>query len=366
MDDAAGRGFRAPATGIEPRWRWALPRIAGLFLATRALLLAIAAIAEATTRAPRPDYAWTDVPILTSLTVYDGRYYLGIAAEGYHAAPVFREWVDYAFFPLYPAAVRVASSLTFGDVDLAGVLVANAAFGLALVVLYALSVRHLDPETALVSLAFVSLAPGATAFGLAYSDSLFLLLTAGAFLAAETRRPATMGALYALATLARPPGILIGVPLVILLARDPVLRERRSWGWLALGPLALLGFSAYLGAVVGDPIGWLRAQSLWAIEWPALAGVIWAVPAVLYLALFAFFRRDSMPAAYWTLALLPVVAIAAAGRLASASRYFAIAWPFDWTLALRRPPPVRLALLSAFLVGQMLLAWLAFAWILPP
>jgi hypothetical protein len=299
---------------------------------------------------PPPAFRWTDAPLLASLTAYDSRYYLSIAATGYHAQPVFGPWVDYAFFPLYPIAVRVASVVTLGNIDLAGVLVANAFFGLALVALYALSIRHLPREPAFMSLAFLTVAPGATAFALAYSDSLLLLLSAAAFLAAERRRTTLTGVLYALAVLTRPPGILIGLPLLVLLLRDPLV-PRRSLGWLLLGPVALAGFSAYVGTVSGDPIGWLGAQSLWTIAIPPVSALIWIATILFHIAVLAFFRRDRVPLPYVLVALLPFVGLLAAWRVTSASRYLAVAWPYDWTLA-RRPPAVRLTVLTGSVLLQ--------------
>ena len=343
----------------SPEWRWALPRIAGLFVMSRALMILLAVLVETRLPTPSASFRWTDAPLLASLTAFDSRYYLGIASTGYHAQPVFGPWVDYAFFPLYPIAVRVASVATLGNVDLAGVLVANAFFGLALVVLYALSIRHLPRDAAFMSIAFLTVAPGATAFVLAYSDSLLLLLSAAAFLAAERRRPVLTGILYALATLARPPGILIGLPLIVLLLRDPLV-PRRSCAWLLLGPVALAGFSAFVGTVTGDPLGWLHAQALWAIPIPPLPALIWAASVLFHVVLLAFFRRDRLPLPYVLVGLLPFVGFLAAGRAMSASRHLAIAWPYDWTLA-RRPPWVRLTLLTASVLLQCVATVLVFS-----
>ncbi|MCU0506519.1 MAG: hypothetical protein MUE82_12270 [Chloroflexi bacterium] len=389
--DAGGRsGFGAPTA---PEWRWALPRIAALFIATRLLLIAIAAIVETTQSPPTAGLRWSDAPILASFTVYDSRYYLGIAASGYHAGPVFGPYVDYVFFPLFPILARVASLFTLGDVDLAGVLVANAAFGGALVTLYALSIRHLTRDAAMWSLAFLALAPGAVAFGLAYTDSLFLLLAAGAFLAAETRRPAAMGILLALAALTRPPGILLAIPLFVLLLQDPVMRARRAWIWLVLGPLAIAGFSIFVGSLTGDLLGWLHAQSIWsqpayilighpgatpppgwtaplasperiALSYAAFA--LWFGSVLFSMFLFVFFRPDRMPAAYWLVALLPFASMAAAGRFLSATRFLAVAWPFDWVLALRRSRWVRVVVPIVFVALQAASAWLAFTWKIHP
>lgn len=389
MDGATVGGVGSRA-GQAPEWRWALPRIGALFVATRLFVIAIAILAEATQAAPPATLRWTDAPILASLTSWDSRYYLGIAGSGYHAAPVFGPYVDYAFFPLYAILVRIGSLLTLGNIDLAGVLVANAAFGGALVALYALSIRHLSRDQAIWSLIFLSLAPGAVAFAMAYTEGLFLLVAVGAFLAAERHRPAAMGVLFALAALTRPPGILLGLPLLVLVLRDPGMRARRAWAWLILGPVALLLFSAWLGGVTGDPLAWLHGQALWSTSVrivPGPSGVtgvpaalpqvaspeayfaftLWLGSLLFHMFLFVYFRPDRMPAAYWLVALLPYAGVVGVGRLLTSSpRYLAIAWPFDWTLARRRARWVRVVVPTVFLVLQGCCAWLTFTWTIHP
>jgi hypothetical protein len=381
MDAASDAGPIVPGAGTAPDWRWALPRILALFVATRLLLLAVAVAVETTQASPAAGVRWSEAPLLASLTAYDGRYYLGIAAAGYHVAPVFGPFVDYVFFPLYPALVRLASVVTLGDIEVAGVLVANACFGLALVALYALSIRHLPRDAALRSLVFLSLAPGAVAFGMTYTDGLFLLLSVGAFLAAETRRPALMGVLLALATLTRPPGILLALPLLVLILGDPALRSRRAWVWLALGPLALAGFCAYIGSVTGDPLAWVHGQEIWSrpsvpggpsggvviVVAPPMSFPVLALAGTLffYLFLFVFFRHDRMPLSYWILAALPFAQMLAAGRAMSVPRFLAVVWPFDWVLA-QRGIVARRVVLAVFVALYCVLAWFAFTWRLSP
>ncbi len=168
-------------------WRWALPRIALVFIVTRLLVLLVAVAVETTQPAPPDGVRVDDRPILSSLTVWDGTYYVGIAEDGYHAEV--EDFPDYAFYPGYPALIRGASLLTGGDTAIAAVLVANLAYLLALIALYALSVRYLRPDRAVLGLWFMSLAPGAVAYALSYSEGLFLLFAVAAFLAMETRHP---------------------------------------------------------------------------------------------------------------------------------------------------------------------------------
>ncbi len=253
-------------------WRWALPRIALVFLVTRLLILGVAVSVEAT----QPDLVppayllSDDRPILSTLTAWDGAWYRSIAEDGYHAEVV--RWPDYAFYPLYPAALRVVSFATLGDTGIAAIVLSNAAFVLALVALYALSVRYLTRERAMFSLWLLALAPGAIAFTLAYTESLFLLLAVAAFLAAENRRPWVVGILVALATLTRPTGILLLVPLAVLYAQRDGWRPTRAWAPLVLAPVAMLLWYAYLWWLTGDPMAAFHAQSYWDVPPDPSAG----------------------------------------------------------------------------------------------
>jgi Gpi18-like mannosyltransferase len=130
--------------------------------------------------------------------------------------------------------------LTGGDLALAAVLVSNLAFALALVALYALSVRYLTPERSIGSLWFLSLAPGAIAFSFAYSESLFLLLAVCALLAAELRRPWLVGLALAAAAVSRVPGILLLLPVLAIYVQQRGWRPTREWVPLVLAPLALV------------------------------------------------------------------------------------------------------------------------------
>jgi hypothetical protein len=349
------------------RWRQAAMAIAALFLVSRGALVLVAVFLESSIPLGYHGPSFASGPLLASLTGSDSVYLLGIAAQGYHAEPVHAFFRDWAFFPLYPLVTRAFSIVTLGDIAVAGVLVANLAFVAALAVLYRLSILHLDHDRAVRSLAFMTFAPGAVAFAMAYSDSLFLLLAAGAFLAAEQRRWALMALLYGLATLTRLQGLLLGIPLAVLMAEsNGGWRSLAGWlsprmAWLAAGPAAFALFAAYLGATFGDPLGMFTAQKAWSEIGQETTGPVTPLldrfdPIVLllvgvlslYLFLFVFRRADRQPAAYTTLALVTVATALATGRLQSIGRYLAVAWPFSWTLASRRAAGFELVGLAAF------------------
>jgi Mannosyltransferase (PIG-V) len=371
------------------RWREAAAAIAALFVLSRGALVLVALFLERSIPLAYHGPSFATRPLLTSFTGSDSVYLLGIAADGYHAEPVYHAFRDWAFFPLYPLATRLVSIVTLGDVAVAGLVVSNLAFVAALAVLYVLAIRHLDHDRALRSLAFVALAPGAVAFAMAYTDSLYLLLAAAAFLAVEQRRWWLMGLLYALATLTRLQGILLGIPLAILIASanvpaDGGWRSLGAWrsprlAWLATGPLAFGLFAAYLGATFGDPLGMFTAQKAWSQIGEEPSGPITPVldrfdPIVLllvgvlclYLFLFVFRRADRLPRAYTTLALVTVLTTLATGRLQSGARYLVAAWPFSWILASRRAKWFELVGLAAFAALFVVHAVLHFTQALAP
>jgi len=343
VDDATGRHH---AHGQSSSIRDALPALLAIFLATRLLLLLVAVLAEVLGLAGAGP-AYDERPILRALTSWDAVYYLGIAAEGYHGQPVQADYVDWVFFPLFPALVRLVA-VPLGDIAVAGVIVANAAAFGASIVLYVLARPYIGHGRALRSVLLVSIAPGAVAFGLAYSDSLFLLLAAGAFLAAERRRYVAMAVLYALAALARPPGILLVLPLAALLLRQLGARPSAPWAALAGGPLALVGFSLYQGAVLGDPLAWLNGQAAWAppsqggspsvvTEGPVQAALIALLLGILllYVPLLVLMRRDPVPLPHALVAVVAFATVFLSGQFVSSPRFLAVAWPFGWVLASR-------------------------------
>jgi hypothetical protein len=338
----------APARRAE--WRDATIQIGLAFVVSRLLLVLVAVVLEQVVPLAYHGPTFSQAPILRSLTGSDAVYYLGIAGEGYHLDPVRDGYHDWAFFPLYPLAGRATSFLTLGDLAVAGVVVANVAFVAAAAVLYLLAKPALGHDDAVRSVIYLSIAPGAVAFAMAYSDSLYLLLAAAAFLAAERKRWPLAAGLYALAALCRLPGLLLVVPLALI-----AIRGRSGWQpliFLLAGPIAVAAFYGYLGIITGDFLANLHAQSAWTIP-PVLGGdVSGAAPGtsaynplpilliatlLFYTFLLVYIRADRMPPAHMAFAVLSLVTVVGSLRLQSVARYLAVAWPFSWILAKRGP-----------------------------
>jgi len=108
---------------------------------------------------------------------FDGRHYLNLAELGYGFQR--QTDLDYAFFPVYPWAIRI---LNFFDNYLtSGLIVSHLALILALYFLYKLVALDFKAKIAKSTLYLILLFPTAFFFGSTYPESLFLLLAVLSF-----------------------------------------------------------------------------------------------------------------------------------------------------------------------------------------
>ena len=188
---------------------------------------------------------------------WDGAWYTEIASEGYEAhAPA-----SYAFFPVFPMIVRVASALGGGPA-LWGILVSLAATVFALYFLYSTAEKLQDRNTARAATLGLALFPTAFYLNAPFTEALFLAFAIGAYWAAYVRRDLLLaGVLGALAAATRNLGVLLLVPLGY-----EWLRNRREFGWrgvweMAIVPTGLLGYVAFLWTRFGDPLIFADVQT---------------------------------------------------------------------------------------------------------
>jgi hypothetical protein len=319
------------------------------FVASRVLLILAAVIGKAIVPEGFVVAASERGPIVESLTLWDGAYYLAIARDGYHAEPIFGAYRDTAFAPLYPILIRILSTPWPAWSGLVAVLISNVALLAALGLLTTLGSIHIGRERASRAAVLLAIFPFAWVFGMAYSESLFLLLAVAAFLAAERGHRAAAGILLALAVLTRLPGVVLIVPMAVLVFRQDGWRVRASQAWLLVAVCAAVGFVLFVGAITGSPSGYLDAMVAWGKSGlggaavPALAAevTISAYQVALLVTLLAsifllvFSRVDRIPPAY---VLIPIVCIStavASGSLESIGRYTVVAFPLVWILANR-------------------------------
>ncbi len=325
-----------------------------IFVASRIIVIGAAIVAEYFIPRNPALNPGADGPILRSLTTWDGWWYLGIAANGYHADPVVGAYSNVAFPPLYPAIVKLLSLPVPGYAGIIGVLISNVAFVLALGLFVRLGTPYIGRRRAALAASLLVIYPFASVFAMAYSESLFLLLMFATFLAAERRHRAWAGILFALTVLSRTQGVALVLPLAILMLRQDGWRPKPSMLWLALGPLAAVGFIVYVTGIMGSTTALLEATQAWgrtgigsygsgetiATAFTPYLGAL-VVTLLVTTFLFVFIRVDRIPIEYALLPILFIVADIMSGSLESVGRHTMAAFPLLWILANRRSMAMR-------------------------
>lgn len=319
---------------------------------------------------------------------WDGWIYVDIAQHGY------RTLGEAAFFPLYPLIIRLIAFCLGGHTALAALLVANASSLGAYALLLVLVEREAGTVAARRTLLFLLCFPAAFFLAAAYTEALFLLLSLAAFCALRRHAWRTAGILIALASLTRPVGILLLLPLAVeaypalrlprLSARcvsfSPGGMERhrvtharevasppRAWekrASLLLPIVMLAGYCGFLALRFGRPLGFLNAEGgTWGrrVSWPwdsitrAGEAVLrdppnLALPAALDLLLMALFitvtvlalRRLPFPFALYMLASLALIVLLPMhrenwGALSSNKRFMVDVFPLFMAFGMARP-----------------------------
>ncbi len=211
----------------------------------------------------------TDEPqgLRGNLLIWDGGWFRQVA-EGYpsgytYAADGTLQGNELAFFPLYPMLIRLLSTLGL-DPGTAAISVSWLASIGAAVALHLLGTSLYGRRAGWALVAICCGAPMSVVLSMAYSESLFLALVAGMFVAAHRQLWWAAGLLGLGAALTRPTGaaaaVALAVAAVLAVRRNP----ERTWQPLAAAAVALAGVPAYLGWVawrVGDLDAWFRIQT---------------------------------------------------------------------------------------------------------
>ena len=274
-----GQAARALAAG---RNNPGIASVVFAFALSRAMVIAVLILASAVVvPTPDPESGLYEPDIILHgpadalahlqrvVDVGDASWYLVIATYGYEQAPFdATEQHSWAFFPLYPLLVHIATSIS-GELQVTAVVVSNLSFLLALLLLYRFArQRGFDACAANRATLYLAIYPSAYFFSLPTTESLFLLVTVAAFSAACEGRWWLAGASGALASATRGAGIL--VLLGLLIAALPVLRRNwrstRLWPRIAgllLVPLGMGAFMLLLAKDTGNPWAFRDVQAAW-------------------------------------------------------------------------------------------------------
>lgn len=225
-------------------------------------------------------WAPTDPPYRDFVSMWDGDRYRVIAEQGYPVPlpvdaagePVQSEW---AFFPAYPALVRLVQAvagLEFRDVAPTVSLLSGF---VAAVLVYRLFRRRAGRGEALLGVAVVGAFPSAPVLQYSYSEALCLLALAGSLYLLSTRRYLAALPVVALLGLTRP----VAVPFGLVVLAHLVVRWRHRHhdpfppaevvkvllvG--AVGAVAALAIPAATAVAAGRPDGYTAVQVAWRVQ----------------------------------------------------------------------------------------------------
>jgi hypothetical protein len=243
--------------------------VSGVMLATRIPPILIGLLTIATIGVQTLDwYQPYQNPWLNLPARWDSLWYTQIAAFGYSwdGNPLREQTV--VFFPGYPLLIQAVSRFMSSHLFYAAWFVSLTAFACAVPMLLRLARHLVGDQVARDSVWLLAAYPFAIYYSAAYSESVFLMMMCGAFLAAVEHRFGRAAVWGLAAGLTRPNGWLLAVPLaLIVFYRQPwpaTTREKLSRAAVVLAPVAgVLLFTLYLYVQFGDGFAWVRGQAAW-------------------------------------------------------------------------------------------------------
>jgi hypothetical protein len=196
---------------------------------------------------------------------WDGEHYVTLAMGGYLHPP---DNVSPAFFPLYPLLLRSFAELFGGPISkealsVWGPLISLLFLPFALYFIYHIALEGWGERVARGTVLILALFPTTFFLNAAYTESLFLALSAGSMWAMRVKKDLLVACVLAgFAAATRNVGIFLVVPLMYEWIKDV---ERFRWRgvYLLLAPGGLFAYMVYLWVRFGDPLLFYSAQESW-------------------------------------------------------------------------------------------------------
>ncbi len=197
-------------------------------------------------------------PELFSWANFDGEHYLSISIFGY-------KFLEQAFFPIYPMLIHLFAAPFSPDLlssllnsTIAGLLVSNISFLLALLFLFELISLDFSRKIAFTTIITLLIFPTSFYFGSVYSESLFLLLSVSSFYFARKDRWFLSAFLGLVASATRVFGFLL-LPALLMEAYQQKAKFSRVF-WIIFIPVGLVAYMFFQFLTVGDPLAFYHLQ----------------------------------------------------------------------------------------------------------
>ncbi len=252
---------------IQRVLKWPLWPIVGTILTIKALLFLFAALSF---------QVITNIPVgslrefFSIWNRWDAIHYVSVATHGYASAG--ERLREMMYFPLFPWLTRLVA-LALRDVVISSIFVSTVASFIAGILLFKLIRLDETEERAKQAVLFLFIFPTSYFLHAGYTESLFLALVLGAFLAARQKEWLLAGLLGAFASMTRINGLIL-MPALAVEAFVQYREDRRwRWEWFFIGTIGL-GFVVYAilnNHFAGDPFAFLSLQGKYqyrTLAWP--------------------------------------------------------------------------------------------------
>ncbi len=404
----SGTSTRAPADEAvqDPRPWW--QRVPG-WVAALAVYGLTRLVATAFTLAAAPSqlgslWAPTDPPYGDFVSMWDGDRYRVIAEQGYPVPlpvdaagePTQSEW---AFFPAYPALVRLVQAVTgLGFRDVAPTVSLLCGFAAAVLV-YRLFRHRATRTEALLGVAVLGVFPTAPVLQYSYSEALCVLALAASLYLLVTRRYLAALPAVAVLGLTRPAAVPFGLVVLAHLVVRWREREDDPFPPVEVAKVVLLGavsaaaslaMPAATAVAAGRPDGYTAVQVSWRVQdemeyftpWAWMARYVldrwglgaWALPLLLAVVVGVVAVLASRPARalgveLWAWCAAYALYLAAVlDPFTSLPRFLLLFFPLALALVTAVRGWLRVVLLTAWFAVSVWLQWqwVSVLWVFSP
>jgi hypothetical protein len=205
---------------------------------------------------------------------WDSAYYFAIARHGYESQ---RHMAG--FFPLYPLGISLLSRMTGWSLVLSGVLIAQACYLIAMLIVYRLALLvSEDRAFCMRTVAMMAVFPTSFFFLAMYAESMALMFGALSVYLALRGKWVSSGATLGLAVITRPVGWLLIVVLILEFVRRRDFTPRSIAHFLVgccASVLGIIAYVLYLYSITGSFFAVTQAQSLWKRTWQWPWNALW-------------------------------------------------------------------------------------------
>lgn len=302
--------------------------------------------------------------VTDTMVRYDSFQYVHIAEKGY------TDTTYTAFFPLFPLLIKGLADLTGLSHEVAGLFINWVLLFPLAVMLYKWADLELKRQKVKVSpyilLGLIAIFPTSLYLAMAYTETLFMLLTVGAVYAYRSGRYFAAALLALLSSATRTQGLTLCVYFATDFLIEWHAKKKPNYKKLIptfVGGLGFVAYATFLWYAFGNPLEFVEAQKSWGrLEGNVLTNLIDSFRPIyiFYLGvagvgLWSIWRY--LGKAYFIYSLLFLLLPLSSGRLDSINRYMLALIPMFLAITILSVNIPKLLRLIYIVLSTFLLAW---------